>query len=457
MKINKKMSPLILGTAILTGAGVLSRLVGFLYRIFLSRAIGASALGLYQLAFPIIGLCYAISFAGIQTAISKYVAEGVACDSGNTGKNSHSYRYLTSGLILSISLSIVCELLLYFSSDYIAIYLLGDARCGALLRILSYTILPASIHSCINGYYYGRKKASVPAIGQLAEQFARVGSVYLMYLVNTEKGAPLTATHAVWGIFFSEISGLIVSITAIQISTTTNGSNNVSDDSVEALPHNSNVALAYSTAFASIGTMALPLTINQTLMHLCSSFENLLIPQRLQAYGCTAENALSIYGVLSGMVISVIFFPCVLTNSVAVLLLPSVSEATAHGDKKKIDQIITLAIRYGLLFGFAFTFLFLFFGNFVGAVLFDNALAGILIRKLSWLCPMMYVYSLLCSVLHGLGRAKNVLHINLLASLIRISMIYFLVPRYGLPALLWGMLISQLFCALAAIYLVKQS
>jgi stage V sporulation protein B len=66
----------------------------------------------------------------------------------------------------------------------------------------------------------------------------------------------------------------------------------------------------------------------------------------------------------------------------------------------------------------------------------------------------MYVYSLLCSVLHGLGRAKSVLWINLLASLIRIGMILFLVPRYGLSALLWGMLISQLFSAVSAIILV---
>jgi stage V sporulation protein B len=200
--------------------------------------------------------------------------------------------------------------------------------------------------------------------------------------------------------------------------------------------------------------MALPLTVNHTLMHLVSSFENLLIPQRLQMYGHSADDALATYGVLSGMVISVIFFPGVLTNSISVLLLPSVSDAAARGDKKKTDRIIALAIRYGLLFGFAFTALFLLFGDYIGTVLFDNALAGTLIRRLSWICPMMYVYSLLCSVLHGLGRAKSVLQINLLASLIRISMILFLVPRYGLSALLWGMLLSQLFSAVSAILLV---
>jgi stage V sporulation protein B len=137
-----------------------------------------------------------------------------------------------------------------------------------------------------------------------------------------------------------------------------------------------------------------------------------------------------------------------------VLLLPSVSDAAARQDRKKTDRIIALAIRYGLLFGFAFTILFLLSGDYIGEVLFDSTLAGSLIKRLSWICPMMYVYSLLCSILHGLGRAQSVLRINLLASLIRISMIVFLVPRYGLSALLWGMLLSQLFSAVSAIILV---
>jgi stage V sporulation protein B len=441
MKTNKKISPLILGTVILSAAGVLSRLVGFLYRIFLSRAIGASALGLYQLVFPIITICYAISATGIQTAISKFVAECTADASRKKGASPSSVRYLTAGLVLSCAVSLVCEGLLYFHSDWIAIHLLGDSRCGALLRILSYTMLPAAIHACINGYYFGKKQTAVPAAVQLAEQLVRVGSVYLMYLIALEKGISLTASHAVWGIFFSELAGFFVSTTAI-------GFHAKKEDSAKkpALFH----------AVAAVGSMALPLTVNHTLLHLFSSYENLLIPQRLQMYGHSADDALAIYGVLSGMVVSILFFPGVLTNSVTVLLLPSVSEAAAHGDRTKIDRIISLAIRYGLLFGFAFTFLFLLTGDFIGAVLFDNALAGVLIQRLSWLCPMMYLYSLLCSVLHGLGHAKGVLGINLLASLIRISMILFLVPRFGLSALLWGMLVSQLFSALAALVLIKR-
>jgi stage V sporulation protein B len=202
--------------------------------------------------------------------------------------------------------------------------------------------------------------------------------------------------------------------------------------------------------------MAIPLTANQALIHLCSSVENLLIPLRLQQYGCSAAEALEIYGVFSGMAISVVFFPGVLTNSLSVLLLPSISQAKAENRGKAIRRTVTLSIYGGLALGFLFTFLFLMTGDFIGNVIFGNALAGELIRRLSWICPLMYVYSLISGVLHGLGAAKQVFFINLLSSGIRIGILCLLVPLYGISAILWGMLLSQLFSALAAIFLVEQ-
>lgn len=65
---------LIRGAFILTAAGLLTRMIGFFYRIFLSHAIGAEGMGIYQLIFPLNMLCYALTVMGIQTAISRFVS-----------------------------------------------------------------------------------------------------------------------------------------------------------------------------------------------------------------------------------------------------------------------------------------------------------------------------------------------------------------------------------------------
>ena len=68
-------NPIVNGTLILTFAGGASRFIGFFYRIFLTRTIGAEGLGIYQLICPVLALSYALCCAGFQTAISKLVAE----------------------------------------------------------------------------------------------------------------------------------------------------------------------------------------------------------------------------------------------------------------------------------------------------------------------------------------------------------------------------------------------
>lgn len=438
MKFSKLIKhPLISGTLLLTAAGIISRIIGFFYRIFLSRTIGAEGLGLYQLVFPLLGVCFSLSSAGIQTSVSRFVAEAVgSCPDSKSGEKT-ARRYLWAGLVLSCTISILCGCFLYRNANWISLRLLGDARCAKLITVMTFSLLPACIHSCINGYYYGKKKALVPSVSQLLEQLARVFGVYLIYLVVTEQGRPLTSVHAIWGMVLGEVCGLIFTVTAIGFA-----------------PHGNTTSLRHREALKRVFIMAVPLTANHTFVHLCGSFENLLIPRQLQQYGYSADQALGIFGVLSGMAISIIFFPSVLTNSFSVLLLPTISEAYARKNEALITSTIRRAIFYGLLLGFAFTAIFLLTGDFIGNHIFQNALAGDYIRRLSWMCPLMYVYGLLSSILHGLGHPKSILFINLLSSLIRIGMIWLLVPVYGIGACLWGMLISQLFAALAAIILL---
>mgnify|MGYP002612201590 CR=1 FL=1 len=69
---------MITGTLLLTAAGFAVRILGFFYRIFLSRTIGAEGLGLYNLVHPLYGICFALCAGSIQTAISRFVSARLA-------------------------------------------------------------------------------------------------------------------------------------------------------------------------------------------------------------------------------------------------------------------------------------------------------------------------------------------------------------------------------------------
>lgn len=436
-------NPLITGSLLMTAAGVISRIIGFFYRIFLSRTIGAEALGIYQLIGPVFSMCFALTASAIQTSISKFVGDVIGQCSDNLCGEKRARIYLWIGLFLSCALSLVVGAVVYGNAQWIAVRLLGEARCAPLLVLLTYTLLPSCIHACINGYYYGKKRAGIPSACQLVEQLARVGSVWLIYQVTQEKGLAFSAFHAVVGLVIGEAAGLLFCLLAFA------SEKHLPKGSYQSLRNN------YGKMSKMLLTMVIPLTLNRLSVACSASLENLLIPQKLQLYGYNTADALSIYGILTGMTLSIILFPSVLTNSFSVLLLPAISEAKGQDDKRKISLAIKKAILYGLLLGLVFTILFLLTGKRIGNLIFQNTLAGTFIRQLSWLCPLMYITSLLNSILHGLGNARQVFFVNLLACLIRISMIWFLVPYYGISAYLWGMLLSYVFTTLSCVFLLR--
>ena len=104
MKPLKSISnPLIAGTLLLTVTGLSNRVIGFFYRIFLSHTIGAEGIGIYQLIFPISAVCYALTCACIQTAVSKLIAEIQGRRSGASTKD-----FLLAGFLISALLSTIC-------------------------------------------------------------------------------------------------------------------------------------------------------------------------------------------------------------------------------------------------------------------------------------------------------------------------------------------------------------
>lgn len=444
MKFKLFRSSLIKGTLILTLAGTLSRFIGFFYKIFLSRTIGAEALGIYQLIFPLFAFCLALSCGGLQTAISRYAA------SSKTDRIARSY--LTIGTTLSLVLSFCCAVFLFRYADFLSLHLLGEARCEPLLRIMAVAIPFACIHACISGYYYGRKKAGIPSASQLVEQLIRVLGVWLVCSILTEQQQEFTAAIAVWGLVFGEIASALFSLTALSAK-----KNIVFQKS--AFQKTTNTAFCDLKARTSnLCSMAIPLTINRVSLSLAQSLENILIPLSLRSFGYSSEDALSVYGILTGMVFSTIMFPAVLSNSLSAMLLPEIAKAQAEKKEQQIAHLIRKTIESSLVLGFLCTLLFLLGGSYIGVFLFGNHLTGVYIRTLSWISPFLFLSGTLCSILHGFGKPKIVLALNIIGSCIRIFCIFYFVPTIGIRGYLWGMLASQIFTSLTAwIYLSRHT
>ena len=423
---------IIKGTFILTATGFLTRFIGFFFRSFLSHTFGEEQMGLYQLIFPIYALCFSLSSAGIETALARCVAQKISL-----GKKKEADCILYQALTISLSLSLVLVFIVRKYASFLSIYVLGDLRCEELLRTLVLALPFSSIHNCICGYYLGQKKTKIPAVSQLIEQLIRVGAVYVTYQIMVRNGSSSTIWIAVLGIVIGE------SVSALYCARY-----------FASRPHlKPTLSTIYQNRHLSkdLLGMAIPLTSSRILMNLLQSIESISIPLCLQKYGYTNSEALSTYGVLTGMALPCILFPTALTNSVSTMLLPTVAEIQAEDDLLRLKGLIRRVIFFGFGLGAVCGITFLLFGSLAGRILFGSTLAGDFMRTLAWICPFLYMNTTLLGILNGLGKANSSFANNLCGLAVRISGVWVGIGIFGMNGYLWGLLISQLLVSLLCV------
>ena len=435
------------GTLILTLTGLLSRVIGFFYRIYLSRLFGEEGMGIYQLLSPVLALSFSLCAAGIQTAISKYVAASVA-----KGNCKDSYRYLFTGLFLSLLLSVPCMLLLLMFSDFVAVHFLLEARTASMLRIIALSIPAGAVHSCINGYYYGIKKTMLPSSTQIIEQFMRFFCVLAADFLARRSHTVPHINVAVVGLVVGECAAMLISLLAIYF----RFYREEAGAGKSSLPCSNAGAFGISRfhAVKNLLVLAFPLTVSRIVVNLLQSVEAVAIPSRLCRYGYDSVTALSVYGVLTGMALPLLFFPNALTGSMSLLLLPMVSEADAKGNTDAVKNTTLKTIQSCLLLGAACTLFFFLSGPFLGRFLFHSELAGRYIRSLSLLCPFLYLCTTLSGILHGLGKAVSVFFVNIFSLSLRLLFVFFLIPAFGIDCYILSMVLSQLLSAFFYLFLL---
>ena len=304
MHLSSRKKIFLKGAFVLTLVGLISRVIGFFFRIFLSRSFGTEGIGIYHLIFPAYALCISLSAAGIETALSRLTARYASL-----GRPDLSRASFQTALFLSTVLSLLCMVCIQIFAQDIAVFLLNDSRCEPLLKVMSYALPFASVHSCICGYSLGLKQTKIPGISQLVEQCARVLGVYLLYTAAMKETGSAGIILAVCGLVLGEIAGAFYSIFAVRRILYT-----------KSTLSRRTISL-YLECLRDILKHAVPVTANRISLNLLQSVEVVSIPRSLMLYGFTRSSALSHYGILNGIAMPCILFPSAITNSISMMML----------------------------------------------------------------------------------------------------------------------------------------
>lgn len=423
---------IIKGTFILTISGILSKLIGFYYRIFLSDTIGANGVGIYQMILPIIGLFAAISCAGVEIAMSKNISSA-------KDKN-HIYKNFKAGFIYSVTMSVLSTILLLLFTPIISHFYISGPIIKRLL-FLSALLLPLmSIHSAILGYYLGMKRSFIPGLFLFIETLLKLVFTMLIYLFFLKANRPITACIPILGMLCSELSSSVIMLFLIK-------------KEFKAVKKSGFTSLSEYKDFFKL---AMPVSFTRIFLSLVHTVEAFLVPFLLVVFGLSEDTSISIFGILTGMSMPFILFPSAITNALSAMLLPSISEAASRNDFQLIKKTSSVALKYCMSMGIFFTGFFIINGYDLGYMFFGNEPAGQFLRILAWLSPFIYVGMTLSSIINGFGYTKTTLIYNTISAIIRIVFIIIFIPFFGVKGYLFGLLAGEITNTLLSIFKINK-
>lgn len=435
-KKRMKRTVFIKNTAILTVTGIVLRIMGMVFRVFLASRIGSEGIGLYTLIFSVYILASAFASSGITTAVTRLCSEELVM-----GNRDGIKKIMTASVTVTLLFSAFSFVTVFFGSDIIAERYISDLRSAPSLKILCFALPFVAVSSCIKGYFVSRRKVTVNSSVSIGEQLVRIAFALYFILKFSECPAEKICSF----IILADVIAEAVSCFCLYL---------VYMSDVKNICRGEKIYVSHPKK--KILKIALPLMSGRYLTSAFRTTENMIVPLMLSRFNGSYPLSLSFFGAVKGMAVPLLFFPSALLSSVSALLIPEMSEALVKKRPYVIRSGVKKCLTATFLLGTLAGALFFFVGKDAGILVYSDENAGDIIRKLSFIVPFMYVDSLCDGLLKGLGEEKATLKIAVTDSAVRIALILLLLPRLGENGFIYIMYVSNLLtCALSVIRLVK--
>lgn len=419
-----KKTIFIKNAAILTASSLLLRFVGIFFKVWLAAKINAEGIGLYQLVFSVYMFAATFATSGICTAVTRLISEELVI-----GSKGGIRRILSRCIMLSVGISIITISLLYFGGDFIAKNILRDTRAALSLKILGFSLPFMSVCSCIKGYFMARRKAAPSSFSQILEQIVRI--IVIMPLVS--KYSAIGLEYSCAAILVGDVLAEAASCAYVYFAY------KFDFKRLKIAPHT--VQKAYRL-LPVISHIALPISAGKYLNSLLRMIENILVPICLSEFSA-ASNGISLFGMIKGMALPILFFPSTLLGTLSTLLLPEISEASVCNRTGVVRSIVARIIKSCCILSIIFSGIFLVCGKNLGVLIYNDSDVGLLLCALSPIIPFMYLDAISDGILKGLDQQKFTFFTSVGDSAVRILLILLFLPRFGIKAFILIMYFSN--------------
>ena len=420
------MKNIVIKNALILGlSGILAKSFDFIFRAYYSRILGAEGMGLLSLGFGLHGVMLTVSTAGLGVAVSKITSEYI-----EQNRTHLAIKCVKTSMLLVCVSAITLILTILFKAEYFGENILGDKRISIGLCGLAPSILFMGISYCLKGYLYATRKVIIPALSEFLEQAIKFISISFFIKLLLPYGIEYGCFAVFLGISVGELSSCLYLL--IRMFPEFRKPQPDCDDKI----------------LRKILKISLPSMLTALVGSTFRMQEEVWTVSSFKRYGMLHNQAISLLGVIYGMVFPLLTFPLTLSGSVMTLLIPEVSRANSHTHKQRLHKITTFLYTGGMTIGFIVFMLLFSFSSQLTENIYHNQEAGDILRKLAFLFPFMLTETISCAILNGLGKQCSLLIFSLTDSIIRLSAIIFLIPKYGTNALFTTIVFSSVFTCL---------
>ena len=344
---------LIQGASILAIAGIIAKIMGAVFRLPLINWIGDTGMANYSPAYYIYAFLVILATSGLPVAISKLVSESLA-----VGNHYQANKVFKLSAKLMMAMGAVFFVILFVFAPQIA-ELMGNADAALGMRAIAPSLLLVPLMAAFRGYFQGMQNMKPTAISQVVEQFFRTivglgAAFYLFYVagdnfINGYDKYALGASGANFGATAGSLGGLLIILFVYALAK-------------KKIKHKISKAKSLGSEnskviMKKILIIAIPITIGAAIYPILNLIDSALVMNRLMdGAGFSHEVAKSLYGQLSGFVGSLINFPQLLSQSVAVSLVPVIAAAHKLKNRQEMNDNVMLGLRMASIIGYPCAF-----------------------------------------------------------------------------------------------------
>ena len=399
---------------ILIFGGFLTKILGMIIKIVLTRTISLDGIAMYSLILPTFNLFITLSSMGLPIAIAKLVSEH---------KNNNKKIVLpTIPLIIIFNLLLI--VIIFVIAPILSNNLLHNKDLYYPLIAIGLTLPFIGISSIIKGYFFGVERMWPNTLSNIVEQLMRL--FLTMTVIN--KLMDYSLMVAITGVVLINILSEGISIVVLLLFIPKNKNIDVDDFKID------------KSLLKDLLHISIPTTGSRLIGSVSYFLEPIILTFALSKAGYSNPYITLNYGIINGYVFPLLLLPSFFTLAISNALLPVISNSYSNRDYKYTKYKIKQGIFISLMVGIPCTCLFVFAPEFFLEFIYNTREGVEFVRVIAPIFILHYIQTPLTSCMQAMGYARDAMYGTIIGAILKnVSLLILSLFRIGI----WGLIISS--------------